>query len=92
MFLDQQGIFYGIHAADVAAVYIGAFGAGADTLEKGHGFGNLLIRRPDQAPSGRPAGIDQALKFQTGNDIGKLAVSEFGQTVWDHRHPHRWPR
>ena len=45
---DEKSIFNGIHAANIAAVWVATLASRAYTLEKGHFLGPLTIGGPDQ--------------------------------------------
>ena len=76
MFFGDHGILDGIHAANRRTITVAAFIGipGTDTLKPGDFFWLLFIRRPQQAPHGRPRSTQDAFEFQTGHHVGITAV------------------
>ncbi|MGP8050648.1 MAG: FGGY family carbohydrate kinase [Desulfobaccales bacterium] len=74
VFLPEiSGLLQGGHAADIGTIGQMVLIPGTGALDKGHLFGGLLVRRPEDQPAGGAVGGRQALHLHVGDDVGYLA-------------------
>jgi hypothetical protein len=73
--LEENGAFYGVHAADIRAVRMAAMGRPRPhTLNESDGAGRFSVGKTDYFSLGGTTGIDKALELHTGNDVLIAAV------------------